>query len=106
MKLEYTPLEKIKVDRPVNRLEYVSNLCTNKRVLDIGCYDETALKLKKNTNYWLHGLISQKAKSVIGIDSSNLIKKEIKTGANSSIIRMDLKDINRNFAVKILIEKQ
>lgn len=104
MKLKYTPLEKIKVDRPVNRLKYVSNLCTNKRVLDIGCYDETAVDTKKETNYWLHGSISQKAESVIGIDSSELIEGEIKTGSNSTIIRLDLNEIDNNFVKKYPID--
>lgn len=100
MKLKYTPLEKIRVDRPVNRLSYIPNLCKGKRVLDIGCYDETAVETKFDTGYWLHNLISQKAKSVIGIDSSSLIKGEIKTGPNSKIIRLDLFDIDKDFVKK------
>jgi len=104
MKLKYTPLEKITINRPVNRLKYVSNLCEGKRVLDIGCYDETAIDSKKETNYWLHGLISEKAKMVIGIDSSDLIKNEIKTGDNSKIIKLDLNDIDSDFVKKYPID--
>lgn len=104
MDLKYTPLEKIRVKKPVNRLEYVSNLCQNKKVLDIGCYDETAIDKKRNTNFWLHGLISEKAKSVIGIDSSDLIKNEIKTGNNAKIIKLNSKDIDQNFAQKYPID--
>jgi 2-polyprenyl-3-methyl-5-hydroxy-6-metoxy-1,4-benzoquinol methylase len=104
MKLEYTPLEKITINRPVDRLKYVSNLCEEKRVLDIGCYDETAIDSKKETNYWLHGLISKKAKMVIGIDSSDLIRNEIKTGNNSKIIKLDLNDIDSDFVKKYPID--
>ncbi len=104
MKLKYTPLEKISIHRPVDRLKYVSNLCERKRVLDIGCYDETAIDLKKGTNYWLHGLISERAESVIGIDSSDLIRGEIKTGNNSKIIKLDLNDIDSNFVKKYPID--
>jgi len=104
MKLEYTPLEKIAIDRPVNRLSYIASLCNRKRVLDIGCYDETAIDSKKETIYWLHGLISEKAESVIGIDSSDLIKNEIKTSDNSKIIKLDLNDIDSNFVKKYPID--
>lgn len=104
MKLKYTPLERVPINKPVNRIQYVSNLCKGKRVLDIGCYDETAVDTKKETNYWLHGSISKKAKSAIGIDSSDLIKGEIKTGKNSKIVKLDLKDIDDNFVRKYPVD--
>jgi len=95
--LKFIPLEKLKVQRPVNRLTYISQFCKNKKVLDIGCYDETAIKLKKNNGYWLHGLISREAKKVIGIDSSEKIKSEIKTSSRSKIIKLNLYDLDRSF---------
>lgn len=104
MNIKYQPLEKLIVQRPVNRLEYVSQLCKNRRVLDIGCYDETAVKAKADTRYWLHGLIAKEAKSVIGIDSSNLITGEIKTSDNSLILRLDLFDLDRHFMRKYPID--
>ena len=96
--LKFTPLEKIRIQKPVDRLSYVSQLCKDRRVLDIGCYDETAIKSKKDNGYWLHGLISKEAKKVIGIDSSDLIKSEIKTGPRSKIIKKDLYDLDKYFA--------
>ncbi|PIW73157.1 hypothetical protein CO005_02945, partial [Candidatus Roizmanbacteria bacterium CG_4_8_14_3_um_filter_34_9] len=51
--LKFTPLEKIRIQKPVDRLFYVSQLCKDRRVLDIGCYDETAIKSKKDNGYWL-----------------------------------------------------
>ncbi|VVA43502.1 conserved hypothetical protein [Candidatus Roizmanbacteria bacterium] len=96
--LKFTPLEKLKVHKPVDRLLYISQFCKNKKILDIGCYDETAIKLKENNGYWLHGLIIKQAKKVIGIDSSDLIKSEIRTGPRSKIIRKDLYDLDRSFA--------
>jgi len=96
--LKFTPLEKLKLQKPVDRLFYISKLCKDKRVLDIGCYDETAVKLKENNGYWLHSLIAKEAKKVIGIDSSVLIKSDIKTGPRSKIIRKDLYDLNESFA--------
>lgn len=102
--LKFTPLEKLKVHKPVDRLLYISQFCKNKKVLDIGCYDETAIKLKKNNGYWLHGLIARAAKKVIGIDSSEQIKSEIKTGPRSKIIRLNLYDINESFAKNNKVE--
>lgn len=97
--LKFTPLEKIRIQKPVDRLTYISQLCKDKRVLDIGCYDETAIKSKKDSGYWLHGLLSKEAKKVIGIDSSEKIRSEIKTGPRSKIIKKDLYDLDRSFAV-------
>ena len=96
--IKFRPLEKLKAQKPVDRLSYISKFCKNKRVLDIGCYDETAIKSKKDSGYWLHGLISKVAKKVIGIDSSDQITSEIKTGSRSKIIKKDLYDLDRSFA--------
>jgi len=96
--IKFRPLEKLKAQKPVDRLSYISKFCKDKRVLDIGCYDETAIKSKKDSGYWLHGLISKVAKKVIGIDSSDQITSEIKTGSRSKIIKKDLYDLDRSFA--------
>jgi len=96
--LKFTPLEKLKMQKPVDRLSYVSHFCKDKRVLDIGCYDETAIISKKASGYWLHELISKEAKKVIGIDSSEQIRSDIKTGPRSKIIKKDLYDLDRSFA--------
>ena len=96
--IKFRPLEKLKAQKPVDRLSYISKFCKDKRVLDIGCYDETAIKSKKDSGYWLHGLISKMAKKVTGIDSSDQITSEIKTGSRSKIIKKDLYDLDRSFA--------
>jgi len=85
--LTYHTLERLSVGRPVDRLGFIAELCRGKRVLDVGCLDETALN-KRDTEYWLHGRISLVAESVIGIDSSADIPNDgIKTGPNSVILR-------------------
>ena len=96
--IKFRPLEKLKAQKPVDRLLYISKFCKNKKVLDIGCYDETAIKLKERSGYWLHTLIAEKAKRVIGIDSSEQIRSEIKTGLRSRIIKKDLYDLDKYFA--------
>lgn len=83
--LKYETLERISLPSPIDRLSYIAELCRGKRVLDIGCYDETALA-KRNTQHWLHGRIGVVAKQVIGVDSSPQVPLQgIRTGPNSTI---------------------
>jgi SAM-dependent methyltransferase len=87
--LTYESLEKLKVGKPVDRLSYISAACTGKIVLDIGCFDETALE-KRGTEHWLHGRILQVATEVFGIDISDKIPAEgVVTGPNGRILRRD-----------------
>jgi 2-polyprenyl-3-methyl-5-hydroxy-6-metoxy-1,4-benzoquinol methylase len=87
--LKYETLERIDVSRPVDRLAYIVGLCRGKRVLDIGCLDETAL-IKRDTEHWLHGRIAEVAASVVGIDASAQIPNDgITTGPASVIYRGD-----------------
>lgn len=87
--LTYDSLERLRVQRPVDRLSYVASLCCENVVLDIGCLDETAL-VKRDTKYWLHGRLSATARQVIGIDASASIPAEgIRTGPHSTIFRGD-----------------
>jgi 2-polyprenyl-3-methyl-5-hydroxy-6-metoxy-1,4-benzoquinol methylase len=87
--LKYETLERLPVSSPVDRIDFITALCRNKRVLDIGCLDETAL-MKRDTQYWLHGRISTVALKVTGIDNSSKIPEEgISTGPNARIIRGD-----------------
>lgn len=85
--LTYDTLERLSVGRPVDRLGFIAELCRGKRVLDVGCLDETALE-KRDTENWLHGRISLVAEEVVGIDSSDNIPMEgLKTGPHSIIVR-------------------
>jgi hypothetical protein len=85
--LTYETLERLSVGRPVDRLGFIAELCRGKRVLDVGCLDETAL-IKRDTENWLHGRLSSVAASVVGIDSSVAIPDEgIETGPHSIIVR-------------------
>lgn len=85
----YTTLERLQVRRPVDRLDFVSGLCRDRVVLDIGCLDETAL-VKRDTRHWLHGRIAQLARQVVGVDSSDRLPPEgLATAANARIHRGD-----------------
>lgn len=88
-RLDYQTLERLRVPRPVDRLAYIAELCRDKRVLDIGCLDETALA-KRDTDQWLHGRIGTVARNVVGIDSSDRLPPAgVVTGPNSRIVKGD-----------------
>ena len=90
--LKYETLEPLKVRAPVDRLDFISEACRGKRVLDLGCLDETALA-KRDTDHWLHGRIGRLATTVVGIDSSDQVPEEgLVTGANSTILKGDATD--------------
>lgn len=87
--ISYQTLEKLSVPSPVDRLAYIADACRGRRVLDIGCLDETALA-KRDTEYWLHGRIAAVASRVIGVDASSQIPDEgLVTAANAVIYRGD-----------------
>ncbi|MBS0254994.1 MAG: methyltransferase domain-containing protein [Proteobacteria bacterium] len=87
VELSYDTLEKLRVPRPVDRLDHIAGICRGRHVLDIGCLDETALA-KRDTNHWLHGRIGQVAASVTGVDLSERLPAEgLVTGPNSRIHR-------------------
>ncbi len=89
MNLTYKTMEKIPVRPPVDRLGFIADSCVGKVVLDIGCFDETAL-FKRETQYWLHGRLAAKAKLVVGVDNSSKISPEgLRTAANATIYRGD-----------------
>jgi SAM-dependent methyltransferase len=87
--LSYQTLERLRPPRPVDRVSFIAERCRGKRVLDIGCLDETALN-KRDTEHWLHRRIGAVAENVLGIDSSDQIPPEgIATGPNSRIVKGD-----------------
>lgn len=95
MKLNYEPLEKIRVKKPVNRISFIVANCYNKTVLDLGCYDETALS-KISTTQWLHKEISAVARVVLGIDNSSKIPSEgISISEKGKIIRGDVLNLDQ-----------
>jgi hypothetical protein len=91
--LKYTPLERLKVARPVDRIEFIAHACAGFRVLDLGAMDETAWTAKRGCGTWLHEEIGGSALAVDGIDNSALIPAEgLRTGPNSTIRSGDITD--------------
>lgn len=92
--LKYTPLERIKIRRPVDRIKYISTACKNRNVLDLGALDETAFLQKTGHGTWLHEEITKVANSVIGLDSSATIPDDgLITARNGKIMKGNISDI-------------
>jgi hypothetical protein len=90
----YTPLERLTVPRPVDRIEYIAHACARCRVLDLGAMDETACAAKRGSGTWLHEEIARRALRVDGIDNSALVPPEgLRTGPNAAIRRGDIADL-------------
>jgi SAM-dependent methyltransferase len=92
IELAYEPLEPLFVPAPVQRVHFIVERCAQRHVLDLGCYDETALS-KRGTGHWLHERIGSVAGSVLGVDNSPQIPPEgLRTGPRSRIIRAEAQD--------------
>jgi hypothetical protein len=90
-RLLYQPLEKLHVERPVDRLSFLKAACTNRIVLDLGAMDETAYQSKRGRGTWLHEELASVAQLVIGIDNSAAVPPEgLRTGERSMIYRGDV----------------
>lgn len=95
MELNYTPTEKLEIAKPVKRVKYITNICINKHVLDLGCFDETAL-IKENSSDYLFQQISGVAALHIGVDNSRLLPPEgIVYADGAKIIRGDIYELNK-----------
>jgi hypothetical protein len=89
--MRYIATETIAVKKPVRRINFISNFCLKRNVIDLGALDETAFFLKKGQRNWLHSRIAELATKVVGLDNSKLISVEgIKTSDNSQIIKFDI----------------
>ena len=91
--LKYTPTEKIIIKRPVERISYITACCKGRNVLDLGCFDETAL-IKENSGNYLFEEISKVSALHIGLDNSKLIPDEgIHFSDQAKIFRGNIYDL-------------
>lgn len=87
--MEYLKGEKFDVDykmklepnKDMTRIECLLNIIKNKNVIHVGCCDHLeVIKKKVENNTWLHKLMNEQCKNVIGIDINeqaiDYIKKE------------------------------
>lgn len=88
-KLEFHPLEYVSIGRPYNRIDFLVDAAKDQKVLDLGCWDETALN-KHNSDFWLHRRIAASSAYTIGIDSSEGIPEAGYSEDKSTIIKGDV----------------
>lgn len=92
--LAYTPLERLRVARPVDRIKYIASACAGRRVLDLGAMDETAWKSKRGRGTWLHEEIAKVAREVDGVDNSAMVPATgLATAANARIRRGEIMEL-------------
>lgn len=76
-------------------LDYVSG----KSVLDVGCVEHEALYEKKR-DWWLHGLIKKRAKSLRGVDYNHEAVKELQQkGYNICVADVENMDLHEQYDV-------
>ena len=89
--LQYTPFEPLGSRRPVQKFPFVTGICRDRSVLDLGAYDETAVDFKKDTGDWLHGAIAAVARQVVGVDNSPRLPADgLRTSERSIIVGGDI----------------
>ncbi len=99
--LQYTPLEKIVVSKPVDGIRWISQHCAGKQVLDLGAMDETAFAQKHNSGAWLQKKIANGARRVVGLNSSFMLPENgLETAENACIRRGDI------FALGAFLERE
>lgn len=87
----YTPMEKLTVPRPVDRIPFLRGAVAGRRVLDLGAMDETAWQAKRGLGTWLHEELARSATAVLGVDASPAVPAEgLVTGERSRIIGGDI----------------
>lgn len=94
-RLAYTPLERISVAHPVDRLQYIVDACAGRRVLDLGAMDETAWKCKRGRGTWLHEELAKVAEEVDGVDNSEVVPPSgLVTAPNARIRHGNIMELN------------
>jgi len=93
-RLAYTPLERLSVPHPVDRIKYIAGVCAGRRVLDLGAMDETAWKCKRGRGTWLHEEIARVARRVDGVDNSDTVPPSgLATAPNARIRHGEIMDL-------------
>lgn len=79
----------------MNKIKYITKQVKNKSALDLGCvaHNLNLIKTQSKNNAWMHKIIKDYSKYVVGIDNE---KKEIKILNNKgyNIIYKDVQDFN------------
>ena len=93
--LHYSALERLAVQKPVDRVDFIASIAHGKRVFDLGALDETAVDAKQDTDNWLHARLCNVGEEVVGVDNSTLVPEGgLQTASNGRIIKGDIFRLN------------
>jgi len=71
------------------RTDIILNYVCNKNVLDIGCVEHES-SIEQKSNWWLHGLIKNKAANLLGVDYDTAAIEELrKKGYNVCVANVE-----------------
>lgn len=81
------------------RLDILLDYVIDKSVLDLGCVEHEAT-IESKKNWWLHGLIKNKAKKVLGVDyDKDAVADLTAKGYNVLVGNVESLDLNETFDV-------
>lgn len=84
-----------------SRINLLLDYVTDKRVLDLGCVEHEAM-IEGKGDWWLHGLIKKKARSVLGIDYDQKAIDELKSrGYDLCVADVEKMELNDKFDVVV-----
>ena len=89
----------------------ILELCTNKRVLHLGCVDYPLLDFRIRSRTWLHGKLMETAKEVIGIDSAKeeierFMRGEKGDSLKKKVDRWFMRDMFEEFYRPLIVEAE
>ena len=91
---------KIKYSRR-GRIDILLDYVEDKRVLDLGCVEHDVV-IEEKPDWWLHGLIKKRAKSVLGVDYDNAAVDCLKSrGYDVCTADVENMDLNNQFDVVV-----
>lgn len=83
-------------EKIVDREETIIDLCTDKRVLHLGCIDFPLLDFRLKSGTWLHGKLMKVTRELVGIDNARndieFLKKKYEI---NNVICIDVEEISK-----------
>jgi SAM-dependent methyltransferase len=90
---EHPAARALQLRPPVDRLSFLEDQVRGKRVLDLGCLDDTATQ-KRGTEAWLHERLGRSAATIVGVDTSARVPEGGLDTGFSRILRGDVRSLD------------
>lgn len=84
-------LQPLPTKRPVDRRDFIVALCRGKRVIHLGFTDERVTREKQAKGRWLHAVLAESAKELVGLDVDAVgVEEAVRDGYEAHVV--DLQD--------------